>query len=159
MSKRLKNNIQRVQNELQRLGFSYQVIELPKTTHTALDAAKALSCQIGQIAKSIIFKTKSTNQPILVIASGLNQIDEEKIAKHISESVEKAEANFILEKTGFIIGGVPPLGHLKKIKTFIDEDLFQYEEIWAAAGAPNAVFKFKPQDLIKMTDGQIISVK
>lgn len=159
MAKEIKNSLQRVRDELKKLGFSYQIIELPKTTHTALDAANALSCTVGQIAKSIIFKTKNSNQPILVIASGQNRVNEERIREYISESIEKADADLILKQTGFVIGGVAPLGHLKELKAFIDEDLFQYDEIWAAAGTPNAVFKLKPKDLIKMTNGQIISIK
>jgi len=159
MAKEIKNNIQKVQDKLKELGFSYQVIELPQTTHTALDAASALSCKLGQIAKSIIFKSKNSNQPILVIASGSNQINEKKIREYIAESIEKADADFVLKQTGFVIGGVAPISNLKKITTFIDKDLFQYNEIWAAAGSPKAVFKLKPKDLIKMTNGQIVSIK
>ncbi len=155
----MENNSQTVQAELKKLGFDYKVIELPDSTHTAVDAANALSCQVAQIAKSIIFKTKNSNQPILVIASGINRINEDKIIEYISESIEKANADFVLEKTGFIVGGVPPLGHINPIKTFIDQDLMQYDEIWAAAGSSRAVFKLKPQDLSKMTNGQIVSIK
>lgn len=155
----MKNSRQTIQAELKKLGFDYKVVELPDSTHTAIDAANALSCQVAQIAKSIIFKTKNSHQPILVIASGVNRINEDKIAEHISEHIEKAHADFVLEKTGFVIGGVPPLGHINPIKTFIDQDLMRYNEIWAAAGSSRAVFKLKPQDLSKMTNGKIVSVK
>jgi len=144
---------------LKTLGFELQVLELSKTTRTAVDAALAVNCQLGQIAKSIVFKTTTTQKPILVIASGSNRINEEKIAQIMGESVEKANANFVLEKTGFAIGGVAPVGHPEKIETLIDEDLFCYQEIWAAAGNPNSVFKLSPQQLLKITGGRIIKVK
>jgi len=144
---------------LKTLGFELQVLELSKTTRTAVDAALAVNCQLGQIAKSIVFKTTTTQKPILVIASGSNRINEEKIAQIIGESVKKANANFVLEKTGFAIGGVAPVGHPEKIETLIDEDLFCYQEIWAAAGNPNSVFKLSPQQLLKITGGRIIKVK
>jgi len=155
----MKYNAQTVQDKLKGLGFNYKVIELPDSTHTAIDAANALSCQVAQIAKSIIFKTKNSNQPILVITSGANRVNEDKIVEYISEPIEKANADFVLEKTGFVIGGVPPLGHINSIKTFIDQDLMQHHEIWAAAGSSRAVFKLKPQDLSKMTNGQTVSIK
>ena len=155
----MKNNVQTVQDKLARLGFDYKVVELPDSTHTAVDAANALSCQVAQIAKSIIFKTKNTNQAILVIASGINRINEGRLAEYISEPIEKADADFVLEKTGFVIGGVPPLGHISPIKTFIDQDLMQYDEIWAAAGSARAVFKLKPEDLFKMTNGKTVLIE
>jgi len=158
-SKRLNSSAQKVQDTLKNLGFSYRVTELSHTTHTASEAAKAIGCKVGQIAKSLIFKTKNTKRPILVIASGSNRVNEKKIGDLICESIEKANADFVRKKTGFSIGGVPPVGHLEKINTFIDEDLMQYEEIWAAAGNPNAVFKLTPLDLVKMTGGRIISIK
>jgi prolyl-tRNA editing enzyme YbaK/EbsC (Cys-tRNA(Pro) deacylase) len=79
--------------------------------------------------------------------------------ERVSEPVEKADADFIRERTGFVIGGVPPIGHLERLETFIDEDLLQRDEIWAAPGNPHAVFKLTPSDLKKMTDGRVISVK
>lgn len=157
--KPLSIDAQRVQDTLKNLGFSYQVIELSQTTRSASEAAKAIGCQIGQIAKSLIFKTKNTQKPILVIASGSNRVNEKRIADLVHEPVKKADANFVHQKTGFVIGGVPPVGHLEKIRTFIDEDLMQHKEIWAAAGSPTAVFKLIPLDLVKMTDGRVISIK
>jgi len=158
-SKKLSSSAKKVQDTLKNLSFSYQVIELAHTTRSASEAAKAIGCNVGQIAKSLIFKTKNTQRPILVIASGSNRVNEKKIGELIHESVEKADADFVRKKTGFSIGGVPPVGHLEKLNTFIDEDLMQYEEIWAAAGNPNAVFKLTPLDLVKMTDGHVTSIK
>jgi prolyl-tRNA editing enzyme YbaK/EbsC (Cys-tRNA(Pro) deacylase) len=86
-------------------------------------------------------------------------VNEERIAESISEPLGKADADYVRKKTGFAIGGVPPVGHLEKLEIFIDEDLLQYNEIWAAAGTPNAVFKLTPSDLIKMTGGRVVSIK
>ncbi|OGP74114.1 MAG: hypothetical protein A2V86_10805 [Deltaproteobacteria bacterium RBG_16_49_23] len=152
-------SVQKVREALKALGFPNEVMELQSTTRTSAEAAQAVGCQVEQIAKSIVFRSKHTDKPILVIASGPNRINEKKIEALISEPLGKADANFVREKTGFIIGGVPPVGHLEKIEIFIDEDLLKYEEIWAAAGTPNAVFKLTPSDLVKMTEGRVISIK
>jgi len=159
MSTALSPSAQKVQDALKALGFSNQVIELESTTRTSAEAAQAVGCRVEQIAKSIVFKGKQTYKPILVIASGPNRVNEKKIAEFISEPLGKADADYVRKQAGFVIGGVPPIGHLEKLDIFIDEDLLQYEEIWAAAGNPNAVFMLKPPDLIKMTDGRVISIK
>lgn len=159
MSKALSPSAQKVQNALKTLGFPYQVVELPHTTRSAAEAAQAIGCRIEQIAKSLVFKGKYTHKPILVIASGVNRVNERSIAEFVAEPIEKADADFVCQRTGFVIGGVPPIGHLEPLQTFIDEDLLQYEEIWAAAGHPNAVFRLAPADLIKMTGGQVVSIK
>ncbi|MDO9124514.1 MAG: YbaK/EbsC family protein, partial [Deltaproteobacteria bacterium] len=88
-----------------------------------------------------------------------NRVNEKRVEELISEPLGKANANYVRQRTGFVIGGVPPIGHLEKLDVFIDEDLLQYEEIWAAAGTPNAVFKLIPSDLIKMTEGRVVSIK
>ena len=155
----LSPSAHKVQGALNALGFSNQVIELQSTARTSAEAAQAVGCQVQQIAKSIVFKDKQTDKPILVIASGPNRVNEKKIEELISETLGKADADYVRKHTGFVIGGVPPIGHLKKLDVFIDEDLLQYEEIWAAAGSPNAVFKLTPSDLIKMTDGRILFIK
>jgi len=159
MSSMLSPSVQKVQDALKALGFPNEVLELETTTRTSAEAAQAVGCQVEQIAKSIIFRRKQTDKPILVIASGPNRVNEKRIEELISEPLGKADANFVRQKTGFVIGGVPPIGHLEKLDVFIDEDLLNFEEIWAAAGSPNAVFKLTPSDLIKMTDGRIISIK
>jgi prolyl-tRNA editing enzyme YbaK/EbsC (Cys-tRNA(Pro) deacylase) len=155
----LSLSVQKVQDTLKTLGFSNEVVELQATTRTSAEAAQTIGCQVEQIAKSIIFRRKQTDKPVLVIASGPNRVNERRIEKLISEPLGKADANFVRQKTGFVIGGVPPIGHLEKIEIFIDEDLLNYEEIWAAAGTPNAVFKTTPSDLVKMTGGRVVSIK
>jgi len=153
------SSVQKVQEELKRLGFSNEVMELQATTRTSAEAAQAAGCQVGQIAKSIVFRAQKTDQPVLVIASGPNRVNEKRVEELISEPLGKADANYVRHKTGFVIGGVPPIGHLEKLEVFIDEDLLQYEEIWAAAGSPHAVFRLTPADLIKMTGGRVMSIK
>ncbi len=155
----LSPSVQKVQDALKNLGFSIEVVELEATTRTSAEAAQAVGCKVEQIAKSLIFQTKITHRPILVIASGPNRVNEKKMAELISEPIGKADADFVRQHTGFAIGGVPPVGHLEKIEIFIDEDLLQYGEIWAAAGSPHAVFKLTPSDLVKMTGGRVTSVK
>lgn len=118
-----------------------------------------MGCEVAQIAKSIIFRLKSTNEPLLVVASGINRINEKLIAQQLEDKLGKADADFVRETTGFVIGGVPPLGHMKPIRTLIDEDLFQYETIWAAAGHPKVVFQLTPDELESMTKGQVMTVK
>jgi prolyl-tRNA editing enzyme YbaK/EbsC (Cys-tRNA(Pro) deacylase) len=155
----MSSSAQKVQDALKVHGVACRVIEMKQTTRSAQEAADAVGCQVGQIAKSLIFTGKKSNQPVLVIASGPNRVNEETIRRYLSEPLSMAKAEFVREHTGFAIGGVPPIGHLSPLKTFIDEDLFQFEEIWAAAGTPQAVFKLTPDELKKITSGEVISVK
>lgn len=155
----LSSSARRVQEALEALGFPCRVVEMPETTRSAAEAARAIGCRVEQIAKSLVFKAARTGRPILVIASGGNRVDERRLAALVGEPVEKADAEFVRQRTGFGIGGVPPIGHLEPLATFIDEDLLRHAEIWAAAGSPNAVFRLAPEDLRKMTGGQVASIK
>ncbi len=155
----LSPSAQKVQEALSQSGVQLQVVELPASTRTSAEAAQAVGCQVGQIAKSLVFKTSDTQKPILVIASGANRVDEAKIGARLGEAIGKADADFVRSRTGFVIGGVPPVGHTEALKTFIDEDLLNYQQIWAAAGTPNAVFPLTPTDLIQITHGEVIKVK
>jgi len=159
LSNSLSSSPQKVQGALKALGLANQVVELQSTTRTSADAAQAVGCRVEQIAKSIIFQGKQTHKPVLVIASGPNRVNEKRIEEFISEPLGKADADYVRKHTGFVIGGVPPIGHLEKLEIFIDEDLLKYEEIWAAAGSPNAIFRLTPSDLIKMTGGRVVSIK
>jgi len=155
----LSSSARKVQGALNALGMSLEVVELPDSTRTAPEAAQAVGCQVGQIVKSLVFKAKRSERAILVIASGANRVDERKIEALIGEPLGKADADFVRQQTGFVIGGVPPLGHSQPLETFIDEDLLQYEYVWAAAGTPHAVFKLNPGDLERMTGGRIMEIK
>lgn len=155
----LAPSAQKVQDALAERGFSNQVVEMPDSTRTSAEAAAAVGCTVGQIAKSLIFKGKQTGTAILVIASGANRVSEKKIAAVVGEPIEKPDAEFVRTQTGFVIGGVPPLGHATALRTLIDPDLLTFEFIWAAAGTPNAVFKLLPPELVAMTGGTVADVK
>ena len=149
-----------IKNFLQDAGMSFEVKTLQESARTADDAAKAIGCTVGQICKSIIFKAKQSNKPVLVLASGINRINEKSIKDFVGEKISKADADFTREITGFAIGGIPPIAHRTKIeKAYIDEDLKQYESIWAAAGTPNSVFELNFESLVKMTGGVVVSIK
>ena len=126
------------------------------STHTAEEAAAQIGCSLGAICKSIIFR--QDDQMILVIASGLNKIDTEKVRKAIGVQLKKADANFVREKTGFAIGGVPPWGYERPAHVIIDSDLEHYPIVWAAAGTPFSVFPTTFTELVKNTGGLVISV-
>jgi prolyl-tRNA editing enzyme YbaK/EbsC (Cys-tRNA(Pro) deacylase) len=155
----LSQSAMKVQQALDAIGLPLEVIELPESTRTSQEAAQAIGCQVGQIAKSIIFQALTSHRPVLVIASGPNRVSEKVIEALLGEAIRKADADFVRQRTGFVIGGVPPVGHAETLVTFIDQDLLEYREIWAAAGTLHAVFRLSPDDLIRMTGGRIISVK
>jgi len=148
----------KVQAVLAQLGTPLRVVTMPATTRTVQDAAAAIGCSVGQIAKSIMFRGTVSGKPVLVIASGVNRINEESIAALTGESIAKASADFVRESTGFAIGGVPPLGFAQPIETWVDKSLLQYSEVWAAAGTPNAVFSLDPQTLPAITGGKAVDV-
>ena len=139
--------------------MALQVVELPASTRTALEAASAVGCQVGQIVKSLVFRRQDSEAPLLILASGANRVNEAGVQALLGEAVGKADADFVRLHTGFAIGGVPPLGHPQALVTLIDADLLQYAEIWAAAGTPNAVFRLTPDDLVRITGGRVIQVK
>lgn len=154
----MKASAQAVQQALLHKGFTNKIVELPDHTRTAEEAAEAIGCNIEQIAKSIIFKMTSSNQALLIIASGANRIDETKVEEVIQEKIEIADADYVKRQTGFTIGGVAPIGHVQTLKVLLDEDLWQYKNIWAAAGHPKTVFSLTPGELLQMTKGKVIRV-
>ena len=154
----LSGGARKVQEALAAKGLDCEVVEMPATTRTAEEAAAAIGCKLEQIAKSLVFKTRQTQRPILVIASGKNRVNEKSLAELIGEPIDKADADFVRECTGFAIGGVPPLAHAQPIQTVIDQDLLAFDGIWAAAGTPHAVFALAPSDLVKITGGKCVEV-
>ena len=159
MSEKLKSSAQRVQEALQGYELNCEVVQMQDTTRSAGDAARAVGCEVGQIVKSLVFEGKQSHQPVLVVTSGANRVNEKTIGQKLAEPIKMANPEFVREMTGFAIGGVPPVGHRHTLKIFIDEDLLQYDEIWAAAGTPQAVFKLSPEELKTITNGDVISVK
>ncbi len=151
----LNRNATIVQNALTAAGIEVHIRELSDSTRTSHDAAQAVSCKLGQIAKSLIFKGKGTDQAYLVIASGPNRVDETLVSEAFGVPIEMASAKFVQKSTGFEVGGVPPVGHKEKLPTFIDEDLMKFEAIWAAAGTSHAVFRLTPEKLVRITGGRV----
>jgi prolyl-tRNA editing enzyme YbaK/EbsC (Cys-tRNA(Pro) deacylase) len=151
----LKPSAQRVQDALAGRGLDIQVRELAGTARSAAEAAATLGCPVGQIAKSLVFKGRSSGQAVLVIASGANRVDLAKVEALLGEPLEKPDAEFVRDETGFAIGGIPPLGHDRPLTTVIDEDLLQHPLVWAAAGHPSAVFPCTPAQLVELTGGQV----
>jgi prolyl-tRNA editing enzyme YbaK/EbsC (Cys-tRNA(Pro) deacylase) len=154
----LSNSAKKVQQALDTFGLDFLVQELPASTRSAIDAASAIGCQVGQIAKSLIFRFKDGGKPLLVIASGANRVNASLVGAHLGAAIEIADADYVRQATGYAIGGVPPVGHRVPLRTIIDQALLEYEEIWAAAGTPHAVFRLTPDSLIRITSGDVIRV-
>jgi prolyl-tRNA editing enzyme YbaK/EbsC (Cys-tRNA(Pro) deacylase) len=154
-----KDSVERVRLALSELGLQAEIKEFAASTRTSADAAAAIGCAVAQIAKSLVFRAKPSGRAVLVMASGANRVDEAKLAAALGETIGKADADFVRAETGFAIGGVSPVGHGVRLKTFIDADLMDLGEIWAAAGSPNSVFRLTPQELLRVTQGQILALK
>ncbi len=159
MSSSLKASARRVQEALAAQGFAFEVREFPDSTRTSAEAAAAIGCSVAQIAKSLVFRGAESGNAVLIIASGANRVDPAKAEALLGEAIKRADADFVREATGFAIGGVPPLGHDRPLVTLIDEDLLAFEEVWSAAGTPNAVFRLSPIDLGDLTGGRIGDLK
>ncbi len=158
MDNRVHKSARKVQEALDQLGLDLAVVELPASTRTAAEAAAAVGTSVGQIVKSLIFRLSESGEPLLIVASGTNRVNEAKIGGYLGEGLVRADADFVREATGFVIGGVPPVGHHRPIRTLVDEDLLQYDRIWAAAGTPNAVFQLTPSDLLRMCGDEVLAV-
>ena len=152
-------SVQRVQDALAAAGGGHTVVALQESARTAAEAARALGCRVDQIAKSLVFRGAQSQRAVLVITSGANRVDEQKVAGLIAEPIARADADFVRARTGYAIGGVPPIAHAEPLTVLIDEDLMQWPEIWAAAGHPNTVFKLTPADLVRLTGGRVAAVK
>jgi len=156
----LSESAQKVKKELITRGIKGEVVELPDSTRTAIEAANAIGCTVAQIVKSLVFRGAVSGKAILIEASGVNRVNEKAVAQIIGEAIVKADADFVREKTGFAIGGIPPLAHAIEMgAVLIDEDLLQYSELWAAAGTPHAVFPLTPDELVKIAGGKVVSIK
>jgi prolyl-tRNA editing enzyme YbaK/EbsC (Cys-tRNA(Pro) deacylase) len=158
MTQTLRPAARRIQELLAARGYACEVVEFAETTRSSADAAAAIGCEVAQIAKSLVFRAKPSGRAVLVIASGVNRVDERRIAAALGESLGKADADFVRDRTGFAIGGVAPIGHASPPVTFIDEDLMRHDWIWAAAGTPFAVFRLTPAQLVEMTQGRVLAL-
>ena len=151
-------SISRFREELQRLGGAGRVVVLPDTVHTAALAAEALGCEVGAIANSLLFDAGGS--PVLILTSGAHRVDTAKVAAELDvPRLGRARPEFVREHTGQVIGGVSPIGHPARVPTYIDSWLRRYDEVWAAAGHPAAVFSTTFDELVVMTGAREIEVE
>ena len=144
--------VSRVEEAARLLGMSIDVRRFPEGTRTAADAARAVNCEVGQIVKSLVFV--ADGEPFLALTSGANRADVGKLAGLVGASeVRRASPEEARAATGFAIGGTPPFGHPAPLRVLVDRDLLAYEEVWAAAGAPDAVFELSPEELLRVSGG------
>jgi len=153
----LPPGVQRVAQVLQALGHPHGPHMLDDAARTAQQAADALGVQLGQIAKSIIFRRKQDDAAVLVITSGDRRVDEKKVAALVGK-IGRADAEFVKARTGFSIGGVSPVGHASAPVTLIDRELQRFAVVWAAAGHPHGVFPLHPTDLERLTGAPVADV-
>lgn len=154
----LKSASQRVQDAADQLGLSIMVKQLDASTRTAEEAAQACDCAVGQIVKSLVFRGRDSDTPILLLVSGDNRVNEKGTVAYTGEKVKRPDANYVRDVTGFAIGGIPPFAHATALRTYIDQDLLRFDVVWAAAGTPNSVFSVHPGDLATAVKAQIVDV-
>lgn len=152
-------NALRVQSLLNEQGLAINVVEFDQPTRTSAEAAAAIGCSVAEIAKSILFRGHSTRTPIMVVTSGSNRVSEKKVARLIGEKLDRADADFVRAATGYVIGGVAPLGHSQPVRLILDEDLQHFTKIWAAAGTPFSVFPITPAELATVTGASWADVR
>lgn len=154
----LPASARRVADALTAAGVTTSIVVFEHAVPTSTAAAAAVGCDVGQIAKSLVFRLRESGRPLLVIASGANRVDEAKVGALIGEPIGRADADFVRTHTGFAIGGVAPLAHPAPLTTLIDVHLLKWERIWAAAGHPHTVFPLTPADLVRITGGRVVAV-
>lgn len=153
----MHRNAEKIQCYLRDHGAPGKVRELDASTRTAAEAADALGVEVDQIAKSLIFR--AGDEPVLVVAAGGNRVCTKKLKAHFGAKIRRADADLVRKATGFPIGGVPPIGHPTQLRLLIDEDLARFDVLWAAAGTPHAVFPTDCTELVRLTGGEVVSVK
>ncbi len=154
----MHRNVTRVVAAAAERGLVVVTREFPEGTRTALDAARAVGCEVGQIVKSLVFVLDGA--PVVALVSGSNRLDEHRLAAALGGSVVgRADADTVRAATGYPIGGVPPFGHDRRLPTAIDEDLLGYGEVWAAAGTPRDVFAVAPAELVRATAGTVAGLR
>ncbi len=149
-------NAERVQAELAARGSPAEVVELPARTATAAEAAAAVGAEVAAIAKSLVFLVGE--EPVLVIASGAHRVAEDRLAAWAGGPVRRPDADTVRRLTGFPVGGVPPIGHARPLRTLLDADLLAQPRIWAAAGTPHALFSIAPHDLVRLAGAEVAEI-
>jgi prolyl-tRNA editing enzyme YbaK/EbsC (Cys-tRNA(Pro) deacylase) len=139
-------------------GLEISIRIMDQSTRTAEEAAAACGCAVGQIVKSLVFRGRDSAEPILLLVSGSNRVKENLVARAVGEKIDRPDADFVREVTGFAIGGIPPLGHARKMRTYLDADLLTHDRVFAAAGTPNAIFEAEPARLAEACGATVIAV-
>jgi prolyl-tRNA editing enzyme YbaK/EbsC (Cys-tRNA(Pro) deacylase) len=153
----VKPSMQRVADALAAAGVAAEIREMPASTRTAEEAAAAIGTTVPKIVKSLVFL--ADGEPLLALVSGSNRLDTERLGSALGKTIARADANTVRTATGFAIGGVAPVGHAGALPVVIDRDLLQFDQVWAAAGTPHAVFPITPDQLVAMTDGTVLDLK
>jgi prolyl-tRNA editing enzyme YbaK/EbsC (Cys-tRNA(Pro) deacylase) len=151
-------NVERVRGALARAGLASPIVELPGAARTAQAAADFLGCALGQIANSLVFRAQASDSAVLVMSSGAKRVDPARLAAILQEPVGKADADFVRSRTGFAIGGVPPVGHVDVKRILVEKSLAAHVELWAAAGHPHTVFRLTYDELVRITGGTPVEV-
>ncbi|WP_299779358.1 YbaK/EbsC family protein [uncultured Roseobacter sp.] len=154
----MSKSVKRVQKALGALKLDTSIQHMPGSTRTAEDAATACNCSVEQIVKSMIFEGAETGKLRLLLVSGKHTVDLARAADIFGETLIRADPRRVRSETGFAIGGVSPVGHLSETDTWMDAALLEHDRIWAAAGAPNAVFSVAPQELKDATASKIFQI-
>jgi prolyl-tRNA editing enzyme YbaK/EbsC (Cys-tRNA(Pro) deacylase) len=156
--KKKHNSQLKVIDAFKQKGIEIDILNLDVSTKTSQEAADAVGCDIEQIAKSIVFFESIQNKLVQIFVSGPNKVNLESFQNQTNLRIEKADAEYVRESTGFAIGGVAPLGHKNRPLYFIDETLIDFHEVWCAAGTPSSLFKLKTEDLLKATEAKILNI-
>ena len=155
----MSTSVDRVRAALDAAGLRVELRHYPDGTHTAQDAADAIGVDVGQIVKSLVFASSDSGEIVLVLTSGANRVDVGKVGALVGASIGRADPDVVRARTGFAIGGVPPVGHAEPVRTFVDEDLWCFDEVWAAAGTPRDVFAITAEALLRASGGTRADVK
>ena len=155
----LKPAAQRVADAAAAVGLDIAIATHARSTRTAEEAAKACGCSVAEIIKSLVFQGQTSGKPILLLVSGANRVDEKVVAAAIGEPLQRPDATYVRDVTGYAIGGIPPFGHATPMKTYIDADLLKFSRVWAAAGTPESVFAVDPAALARAVGAITLSVR
>lgn len=153
----MQGSVERVRAALAAAGHPDTIATFPAGTRTAADAAAALGCAVAQIAKSMVFR--AGDAPVLVVTSGVNRVDPARVGAALGQPVRRADGDWVRAVTGFAIGGVSPVGHLRPPLALLDEDLLAFPQVWAAAGSPTEVFATTPDALLTLTGARVAAVR
>ena len=147
-----------VQQAFLERDIPWQTQSLPKDVHTAAETASAIGCELDQIVKSLIFQDRATGGPVLVLVSGSKRLDERRFTEQTGVELRRASPSFVLEKTGFAVGTVPPTGHTNDVTTFVDAALTTQTEVWAGTGVPDRLCCLKGSNLAEVADGHVLDL-